>query len=105
MLYKYYIQEIDRYGNRSSAIEFKTEKNKDFGFLAELDDIFIEDKNNVLKVIYNPSVSNYQINVTDNVIRTLGSEYPFITRNSANRYKTFSDSEYRSPNSTKLFLL
>ena len=43
-----------------------------------------------LRIRYNPTVSNFKYNINENIQRTLGSKYPFITRNGKNNYRTFS---------------
>ena len=43
-----------------------------------------------LRIRYNPTISNFKYNINENIQRTLGSKYPFITRNGKNNYRTFS---------------
>lgn len=53
--------------------------------------IFLNDmQGRQLKVALNPNISGYKINVNDSVTTTLGSQYPFITRQGQVKYKTFT---------------
>lgn len=54
-----------------------------------LDHIFLKQKNFQLKIKYNPNINSMKTTYAENKIDTLGSQYPFIKRNGAIKYKTF----------------
>ena len=84
VLHKYVLQERDAKGNRDSKLYLK-----DNGSLLELKDIFLIDKDNILKIKYNPEVGSFQPNVKDSITETLGSKYPFTTRGATVDYLSF----------------
>lgn len=43
-----------------------------------------------LRIKYNPTVSNFKYNIQESVQNTLGSIYPYITRNGKQKYRSFS---------------
>lgn len=54
------------------------------------DDIFLTGENGKnLKIKYNPTISNFKYNIQDSIQTTLGSKYPFITRNGTQKYRSF----------------
>lgn len=59
-------------------------------YMIYTDDIFLSGENKQLKIKFNPQVSNFAIRTSDNVIETIGSQYPFIRRGGNTYYKTFS---------------
>lgn len=58
--------------------------------ILNLDDIILNSNNILLKVKYNPQVSNYKYNVMESTTNTLGSKYPYVRRNGNSNYRTFS---------------
>jgi hypothetical protein len=54
------------------------------------DHAFLTGQGVQLCVKFNPSISTFKRNVSDNIVTTLGSQYPYITRNSATDYRSFS---------------
>lgn len=83
--YKYCIQKRDKGNNRSIAII--TEKSQ----MALFNDMFLVGKDNQqLKLKFNPQVSTYSYNVLESTTQTIGSKYPFVKRNGAVNYRTFS---------------
>ena len=58
--------------------------------LSVFDNAFLTKKDTQLCVKFNPNVSNFKINVSDNIVTTIGGKYPYITRNGNMRYRTFS---------------
>lgn len=100
IMYKYCVQEIASSNERSAKIWLNGEKNsKDeidgsqksaVAAMVELDDIFLTDKNNILKVRLDPNIDSYKINVNDNILTTIGSKYPYAVRSTENYYKTYS---------------
>ena len=43
-----------------------------------------------LRIKYNPTVSNFKYNIQESIQNTLGSIYPYITRNGKQKYRSFS---------------
>ena len=58
--------------------------------VADFEDIFLITKEKVLKIKYNPSVTNWKIVVQENITNTLGSQYPFVRRSGKVKYRQFS---------------
>jgi hypothetical protein len=86
--YKYGVQKYVNTGSSISRgplniIEKPIMRNFNYSFL-------LGSNNQQLKLQFNNRVSNYKINVNEGNTVTLGGKYPFITRNGATRYKTFT---------------
>ena len=86
--YKYGVQKYVNTGNSVSRgplniIDKPIMRNFNYSFL-------LGSNNQQLKLQFNNRVSNYKINVNEGNTVTLGGKYPFITRNGATRYKTFT---------------
>ena len=58
--------------------------------LINLDSIFLTDKDNVFTVTFDPKVSSLKYVTAENITNTLGSKYPFVRRNAATKYRTFT---------------
>lgn len=54
------------------------------------DDIFLITKKGVLRIAYNPELTQYKRNMVDQVTTTIGGAYPFVTRNGKQRHRTFT---------------
>ena len=54
------------------------------------DHAFLTGEGTQLCVKFNPNISSFKRNVSDNSINTIGGIYPFITRNGAMDYRTFT---------------
>jgi len=54
------------------------------------DDMFLLSKNKTLRIRFNPDISSYKRNVADVITATLGGAYPFVRRNGAQKYRTFT---------------
>ena len=54
------------------------------------DDIYLMGDNKQLRIKFDPTISNFKKNYNENVQVTLGSKYPFVSRNGENDYKSFS---------------
>lgn len=54
-----------------------------------LNDAFLTAGDKQLKIAFNPQVSSYKINVSESRTDTIGSKYPFITRNGDVYYASF----------------
>ena len=82
--YKYCVQKRNIFGDRGIIIQ--TEKPA----ICIFDDIFLVADNKQLKIMFNPSLNSFKYNVIESQQNTIGSKYPFIKRNNANYFRTFS---------------
>lgn len=80
--YIYSIQQYNNYNVYSGRI-LSNEVYVDF------EDVFILDGERQLKVRFNPRVSSMKNSVLETKVNTIGSKYPFITRNGRVNYKEF----------------
>ena len=55
-----------------------------------VEDVFLATRDLTLKIKYNPELSAYKRNVVDAITPTLGGSYPFMRRNGAQKYRTFT---------------
>lgn len=58
--------------------------------ISVFDHAFLTGEGTQLCVKFNPNISSYKHNVADNVVTTIGGQYPYITRNGSMNYRTFS---------------
>ena len=58
--------------------------------LSVFDYAFLTGEGTQLCVKFNDNVGSFKHNVSDNIVTTIGSKYPYITRNSSMDYRTFS---------------
>lgn len=58
--------------------------------LSIFNDAYLTGEGTQLSVKFNPNVSNYRRNVSDSVITTIGSKFPYIDRNAYVDYRSFS---------------
>lgn len=68
------------------------------------DDIFLITKKGILRIAYNPELTQYRRNMVDQVTTTIGGAYPFVTRNGKQRHRTFSLGGLLSYNREKIQL-
>jgi hypothetical protein len=54
------------------------------------DNMYLTTKDKQLKIKFNPAISQLKYNVLESQQNTLGSQFPYITRNGNNYYRTFS---------------
>lgn len=54
------------------------------------EDIFLVTKKGILRIAYNPELTQFKRNVVDQITTTIGGAYPFVSRNGKQRHKTFS---------------
>ena len=81
--YIYSIQQYNNYGIYSSRI-ISNEVYADF------EDLYLLDGERQLKIRFNPKVASMKSNIQDSKTNTIGSKYPFITRNGKVNHKEFS---------------
>lgn len=65
-------------------------ENPGYGRLMKMDSIFLTTKNHQLRLTGGVSISSYKKNTQDSFQTTIGSKYPFYSRNSQMNYKTLS---------------
>ena len=58
--------------------------------ISVFDHSFLTGEGVQLCVKFNPNIGNYRKNVSDSTVTTIGSKYPYITRNGAMNYRSFS---------------
>ena len=81
--YKYKAQKINSAGIRSQAIEIQEP------ITALFDDMFLVANNKQLNIRFNPKINSYKRNVAETKVDTIGSKYPYITKNGYVDYKQF----------------
>ena len=81
--YKYAIQQYNDAGLYSNRIESNEIK-------VDFEDAFLYDGKRQLKIRFNPKVSSMKNNVLETKVNTIGSRYPFITRNGHVNHKEFA---------------
>ena len=81
--YRYAIQPIDKNNQRGLVTYGRGNVRVDF------EDIFLIQDGLSLKLEYNPSIASFQYKVLDGRADTLGSKFPYITRNGAVKYREF----------------
>lgn len=84
--YNYFIQQYNQYGVVSQIIS--TMKNGKTVYVS-YDDSFLWDGERQLRIKFNPKVSSFKANILQSKTETIGSKYPFITRNGIVNYKEF----------------
>ena len=80
--YKYGIQILSKEGYRGELIQSDI-------ICANYEHIFLVGNNKQLKIKFNPKISNWKRNLQESKVDTIGSQYPFITRNGNVNYFTF----------------
>ena len=60
-----------------------------FGIL-DLDDIFLGAQGEIIKIKFNPKITNFKRNIKETFSETLGARYPFVRRNGAVNYHSFT---------------
>lgn len=63
---------------------------KEHYVLSVFDNAFLTGEGTQLCVKFNTNISSFKRNVGDNIVTTIGSQYPFITRNGNMNYRSFS---------------
>lgn len=84
VIYQYGVQTIDINGNRSSlnVTDKRVIRTFEYSYL-------LGENNQQLRLMFNNNMNNFKIMRTDVKLDTIGSEFPFISRNGATKYKTF----------------
>lgn len=81
--YRYALQQYNAQGVYSNRIISNT-------FIMDFEDMFLYDGKRQLRIRYNPKVSTFKTDILENKVDTIGSQFPFITRNGNVYYKEFS---------------
>ena len=82
--YKYGIQSIDKRGTRGKLVEMASPIQRLFNY-----SYILGQDNKQLKLQFNDAISSFKHQIYDSKTDTIGSKYPFISRNAAVNYKTF----------------
>lgn len=80
--YIYSIQEFNRHGVTTNRILSKP-------VYADYEDMYLQDKDRVLKIRFNPKVSSFKIDIPEQKTETIGSKYPYFFRNGQVYYHEF----------------
>ena len=88
VFYRYGVQKILQKDNISEIRGQRKVLLKNTAVVIE--DIFLYDGVNSLKIEYNPNISSYKRTILESKSETLGSPYPFIRRNADVNYRQFS---------------
>lgn len=85
ILYKYSVRATNNTGSKISA---ETVLTNPIGVV--LNHAFLKEGNRQLKIKFNPQVSSMKTTYMESKTDTLGSQFPYIKRNGAVKYRTFS---------------
>ena len=83
--YKYGIQSIDKDGARGVVVEITRPIQRLFTY-----SFILGQDNQQLKLQFNNTMSSFKYQIYDSKKDTIGSQFPFISRNAAVNYRTFS---------------
>ena len=83
---KYYYYSLQQY-NENNVYSERILSNLIYG---DFEDSFLFDGTKQLCVRYNPKVSTYKRDIPESKVDTIGSKYPFFTRNGNVNYKEFA---------------
>ena len=83
--YKYGIQSIDKMGDYGKLITMSNPIQRLFNY-----SYILGQDNKQLKLQFNNTINNFKHQIYDSKTDTIGSKYPFISRNAAVNYRTFS---------------
>lgn len=81
--YKYSLQQYNAQGIYSDRIISNT-------LTMDFEDMFLYDGNRQLRIRYNPKVSSYKTDILESKTDTIGSRFPFFSRNGNVYYKEFA---------------
>lgn len=81
--YKYSIQQYNAQNVYSDRVVSNT-------FIMDFEDMFLFDGTRQLRIRYNPKVSTFKTDLLESKVDTIGSKYPFISRNGNVNYKEFA---------------
>ena len=81
--YKYSIQQYNDLGIYSDRIVSNT-------VLMDFEDMFLYDGQRQLRVRFNPKVSTFKTDLLENKTETIGSQFPFFSKNGNVNYKEFA---------------
>jgi len=82
--YKYGIQSIDKDGTRGVVVEITRPIQRLFTY-----SFILGQDNQQLKLQFNNTISSFKYQIYDSKKDTIGSQFPFISRNAAVNYRTF----------------
>ena len=82
--YKYGVQSISSKGERGRIVEMEKPIQRIFNY-----SYLLGQDNKQLKLSFNNTMGSFKVQVIDSKTDTIGSQYPFISRNAAVRYRAF----------------
>ena len=82
--YKYYIVRHNIFGERTSSVEISNP------MMVAPEDIFLNADGKQLKIRFDPQITTFSHKVSQGVVETIGSQFPFVRRNGNLNYKTFN---------------
>lgn len=82
--YLYAIQQYDEDTNLYAA-----KKIIEQSVSCDFEDAYLQDKDHILKIKFNPKISSFKTNVLESKLETIGGKFPFIFRNGFTEYKEF----------------
>ena len=82
--YKYGIQSISKKGERGVLVPITNPIQRLFNY-----SFILGQNNKQLKLQFNSTISSFKHQLYESKVDTIGSQYPFITRNAAVNYRTF----------------
>ena len=82
--YKYLAQRRTSVGNRGIALHLEKEP-----FMLLFDDMFLTGGNEQLNIRFDPNISSFKRVVNEAKVDTIGSKYPYITKNANTGYRQF----------------
>lgn len=82
--YKYGVQSISAQGERGVLVKMENPIQRIFNY-----SYLLGQNNQQLKLNFDNNMGSFKIQVLDSKTETIGSQYPFISRNAAVRYRTF----------------
>lgn len=84
VVYKY---EINYVSNTTPAVTYSIVEGP---ILSVFDHAFLTGEGTQLCVKFNPNISGFKHNVSDNITTTIGGQFPYISRNGSMHYRSFS---------------
>lgn len=84
VIYKYGVQTISKTGQRGSLNITNKEIIRSFEY-----SFLLGENNQQLKLMFNNNMNTFKITKSDSKTDTIGSSFPFISRNGSTNYKTF----------------
>lgn len=81
------LTEIYGSGKEPTTVE---QFEKDFPMLVNYDSIYLQDKDTLLAIRYNPAITNFKYVSQENITNTIGGRYPVVRINGDTNYRQFT---------------